>query len=82
MSAHSEIAKMDVSREQVAVLMLFLDSLIRETMNPDVLHLSAIDAARRAEKIGIDAGTYEECLGRVLVFAHGARRGNPLHAMF
>ena len=70
------------SAEQLTVLMLFLESLIMETLSPDVLALAAIRTRVRSVTLGIDGDVIEELLDRMVKYAKTQQSMHPFAGMF
>ena len=78
----ARIGETEITAEQLAVIMLFLESLIRETPSKDVLHLAAARAHTRAAEMGIDGDTIAPILNRLVAYTERCQAAHPFASMF
>lgn len=68
--------------DALAVLSLFLESLIVETLSPDVIALAASRTASRAAEMEIHPVTVQEIIEKMVTFAKARQAEHPFAALF
>lgn len=68
--------------EGVTVLALFLESLIVETLSPDVIELAAMRTKTRAGEMGIPPDFSEMIVKKMVEFARAKQVQHPLASLF
>ena len=66
----------------LATLMLFLESLIKETHSSDVISLAAAATISRATELGIDEGSSSAVVNRMLMYVKECQSKHPFASMF
>ena len=72
----------NVPTEQAAVLVLYLESLIGETMSRDMLDLAAMRTMSRVLEVGLDVDMASETLNRIMAYAEERRQKHPFASLF
>lgn len=78
----NEIEVADLSIDQLKVILLYLESLIKETACPETLDLAAMRATSRVIEEGLEVEPALELLHRVRAYAELQRVQNPISSMF
>jgi len=68
--------------DMLATLMLFLESLIKETPSPDVIALAAAATISRAKELGLDEGSSRATVERMLTYVRECQSKHPFSSMF
>lgn len=66
----------------LATLMLFLESLIKETPSPDVISLALMATEKRAREMGIDDSVRERTIVRMVAYVREQQQAHPFASMF
>ena len=72
----------EMTKEQLVTIMLFLESLIKETLSPDVLELAQYQARERAGEMGIPYAEAEDVINRLVAYAKCQQAQHPLSGLF
>jgi len=72
----------EMTTEQLATIMLFLEALIKETLSPDVLELAQYTARDRAAEMGIAYAESTDVISRLVAYAKCQQAQNPLSGLF
>lgn len=72
----------DLSVDQLKVILLYLESLIRETPCPETLDLAGMRATARVIEEGLAVEPALTLLNRIRVYAETQRTKNPISSMF
>ena len=71
-----------VEKDVLVTLMLFLESLIKETHSSDVISLAAAATISRATELGIDEGSSSAVVNRMLMYVKECQSRHPFAPMF
>lgn len=77
-----ELALTQDKSEALAMLALFLESLIRETLSPDTLALAVMRTEARAVEMGIDPVVSREIIEKMVTYAKARQTEHPLASLF
>jgi hypothetical protein len=72
----------EVTQQQLTVVLLFLEGLIKETLSADVLDLASAHAATRAIELGVDMSASVKILLRIREYAEARRKSHPFASLF